>query len=342
MEGSPVKRTFDKLIAFSDCHFGLKYNSNQHNQDCLEFIDWLIALAKREGADTCIFLGDFHHHRSTINVSTLNYSMQALQKLNSAFKKTYMLIGNHDLFYKEKREVHSMVISENFENIQLIEEPLFHDDVVFMPWMIEEEWKDIKKIKTKYMFGHFEIPGFKMNAVIEMPDTGTIKSAHFKDLDYVFTGHFHKRQQRGNIHYIGNPFGHSFADAWDTQRGCMLLEWGKTPEYIDWKDGPMYIKTPLSKLLFNIEEFLTDRTYAHIIIDINISHEDGAFIRDLLMDTFRVREFKLLHDDSTDFDQEFEGEITHQSIDEIVLEQLLELESTTCDPNRLIEIYSNL
>lgn len=337
-----MKRTFEKLIAFSDCHFGLKYNSNQHNQDCLEFIDWLIALAEREGIDTCIFLGDFHHHRSTINVSTLNYSMQALQKLNAAFKKTYMLIGNHDLFYKEKREVHSMVISENFENIQLIEEPLFYDDVVFMPWMIEEEWKDIKKIKTKYMFGHFEIPGFKMNAVIEMPDTGTIKSTHFKDLDYVFTGHFHKRQQRGNIHYIGNPFGHSFADAWDTQRGCMLLEWGGIPKYIDWKDGPVYIKTPLSKLLLNLEEFLTNRTYAHVIIDIDISHEDGAFIRDLLMDTFRMREFKLLHDDSTEFDQEFEGEITHQSIDEIVLEQLLELESTTCDPNRLIEIYNNL
>lgn len=337
-----MERTFNKAICFSDCHFGLKYNSNTHNLDNLEFIDWFIALAEREGAETCVFLGDFHHNRSAINVSTLNYSMRGLRKLNDAFEKVYMLVGNHDLFFKEKRDIHSMVISENFSHIILINSPVIAEDVAFIPWMINEEWKNITKIKSQYIFGHFEIPGFLMNAVIEMPDTGTIKSKHFKHQDYVFTGHFHKRQKKGNIHYIGNPFGHNFADVWDTQRGCMLLEWGGTPEYHDWAAGPTYIKTPLSKLLFNLEEFLTDHTYAQVIIDLDISHEDGTFIKELLTSTFGVRELTLIQDEISELDQTFDGEVGNKTVDEIVLEQLAVVESTTCDPARLIQIYEDL
>lgn len=341
-KGIPVKRTFNKTVVFSDCHFGLKYNSDRHNLDNMEFIKWLIDLAKREGAETCMFLGDFHHNRSSINVNTLNYSMQALRLLNDAFEKVYMLIGNHDLFYKDRRDIHSVVIAEEFSNIELIDAPKLSDDVAFIPWLIGSEWEDIKKIKSKYMFGHFEIPGFKMNSVIAMPDTGTIRSAHFKNQEYVFTGHFHMRQKAKNIHYIGNPFGHNYADSWDTQRGCMMLEWGGTPKYIDWPAGPTYIRTPLSRLMFNLDEFLNDRVHAQITIDIPLSHEDGKFIRELLINSYGVRELTFIHDDTSDLDQTFEGDVGHKTVNEIVIEQLAALETTHCDPIRLMEIYNNL
>lgn len=337
-----MKRTFNKTVVFTDCHFGLKYNSDRHNLDNIEFIKWMVTLAKREGAETCMFLGDFHHNRSSINISTLNYSMRALGLLNDAFEKTYFLIGNHDLFYKDRRDVHSVVITEKFENIELIDSPVINEDVAFIPWLTGNEWKDIKKIKSKYMFGHFEIPGFMMNASIAMPDTGTIRSSHFKNQDYVFTGHFHGRQCVKNIHYIGNPFGHNFSDIWDTRRGCMLLEWGGRPEYVDWNGGPVYIRSPLSKLLFNLDEFLSDRTYIQITVDLPISHEEGTFIRELLAKTYDIREMTLINEASDDMDHVFEGEITHQTVDEIVLEQLADLETTQCDPQRLMQIYRDL
>ena len=36
-------------------------------------------------------------------------------------------------------------------------------------WLVGDEWKKIPKIKSKYMFGHFELPTFKLNAMVEMP-----------------------------------------------------------------------------------------------------------------------------------------------------------------------------
>ena len=171
---------FEKVVCFTDIHFGLRHNSAEHNQDCIDFIDWIIAEAKSRGADTCLFLGDWHHHRSNINILTLDYTMQALRKLNAAFKTTYIMVGNHDLFYREKREIHSMVVGSEFPNIVLVDKPMVEGDVALIPWLVEEEWKGLTNIKTKYLFGHLELPGFKMNASVEMPDHGTLNADHFK------------------------------------------------------------------------------------------------------------------------------------------------------------------
>jgi hypothetical protein len=39
---------FERAIVFTDIHFGLRHNSAEHNQDCLDFIDWIILQAKAE------------------------------------------------------------------------------------------------------------------------------------------------------------------------------------------------------------------------------------------------------------------------------------------------------
>ena len=58
--------------------------------------------------------------------------------------------------------------------------------------------------------------------------------------EYVFSGHFHKRQYKNNIHYIGNAFPHNYADAGDWERGAMFLTWGEEPSYVNWPDCPKY------------------------------------------------------------------------------------------------------
>jgi len=78
---------FKKAAVFTDVHFGLKSNSLQHNQDCVNFVDWFIAKAKSEGCETCFFLGDYNHHRASINIHTLQFGLQSLEKLNDNFDK---------------------------------------------------------------------------------------------------------------------------------------------------------------------------------------------------------------------------------------------------------------
>ena len=85
---------FNRAACFADIHFGNKNNSKQHNKDCDEFVDWFIA--NSNDCETCIFLGDWHHHRAGVNVSTLNYSVNNVRKLSENFEKVYMIMGNHD------------------------------------------------------------------------------------------------------------------------------------------------------------------------------------------------------------------------------------------------------
>lgn len=337
-----MSKMFDKAVMFTDIHFGLRHNSREHNQDCLDFIDWMIAQAQARGVNTCFFLGDWHHHRSNINILTLDYTMQALRKLNASFDKTYIMVGNHDLFYREKRDVHSMVVGSEFPNIELVDSLLVKDDVALIPWLVEDEWKEVSKIKTKYVLGHLELPGFKMNAMVEMPDHGTLNTGHFQHQDYVFSGHFHKRQTKGKINYIGNPFGHNYADVWDFERGCVYLEWDKEPEFIDYTEGPRFISINLSALLENPDIYLKPKTYLQVILDLDITYEEAAFLRETFLTQYSVREFKLIRSQETESEKVFEGDITLKTVDQVVIEQLTNIESDTFDTTKLIEIYNGL
>ena len=72
-----------------------------------------------------------------------------------------------------------MVFANEIPKVEVINEITVKDGVAIVPWLIGNEWKKIQKIKAKYMFGHFELPNFKMNAMVEMPDHGEIQASHF-------------------------------------------------------------------------------------------------------------------------------------------------------------------
>ena len=333
---------FKKAACFTDIHFGLKNNSRQHNNDCENFVKWFIKEAKEFGAETCIFLGDWHHHRSSINISTLNYSISNLKRLSEAFEKTYFITGNHDLFYRDKREISSVIFANEIPNIEIVNEILVKDDVAIVPWLVGNEWKQIKDIKCKYMFGHFELPNFKMNAMVEMPDHGEIQADHFSHIERVFSGHFHKRQHKGNISYIGNPFAHNYADAWDNDRGCMFLEWDKEPQYKIWADGPKYRVMNLSDLLKDPETYLDTECHVRVKIDVDVTYEEANFIKESFQQQYSLREISLLPHKQAEEEIEFQGEIKFQSVDEIVLDQLSKIESDSFDNHILMEIYNRL
>ena len=332
---------FKKAIVFTDIHFGLRHNSKEHNEDCLEFIDWLIEQGRLKNCDTCLFLGDWHHHRSNINILTLDYTMQALRKLNAAFDKVYIMVGNHDLFYREKRDIHSMVVGSEFNNLVLVDQPCINGDVALVPWLVEEEWKEVTNIESKYLFGHLELPGFKMNAMVEMPDNGTLNAVHFKHQKYVFSGHFHKRQTKGKINYIGNPFGHNYSDVWDFERGAVFIEWDQEPEFMNY-EGPRFISINLSALLANPDIYLKPKTYLQVTLDIDISYEEATFLRETFLTQYNVREFKIVRSQDDDLDKDFSGDITFKTVDQIVVEQLNNIDSATISAAKLIEIYNGL
>lgn len=335
---------FKRAAIFTDIHFGMKSNSKVHNADCEEFIDWYIEQAKANNCETGIFCGDWHHNRSSVNLSTLDSTIRSLEKLGKAFDNFYMFDGNHDLFYKDRRDISSTRFARHIPGITLVDEYTEFDDVALVPWLVGDEWKNIEKSNSKYMFGHFELPTFLMNAHVQMPEHGDLRAAHFVNQKYVFSGHFHKRQVKGNIHYIGNAFPHNYSDAWDDERGMVVLdrENDGEPQYIDWPNCPKYRTVKLSELLDPDNNIIKDKMYLRVSIDIPISYEEASFIKETYIKQHNCREITLIPQKQID---EITTELDiskFESVDEIVSREIVAIDSESFDQKTLLDIYMNL
>jgi DNA repair exonuclease SbcCD nuclease subunit len=331
------------VACFTDLHVGLKGNSSTHLRDCEEFVDWYIDNAKKQGCDTGIFLGDWSHNRNSLNLITLDTSIRCLEKLGAAFEQFFWFPGNHDLFYKDKRDIHSSAFGKHIPGVTVVEGVTTIGDVTLVPWLVGDEWKTISQVKSRYMFGHFELPLFYMNAMVQMPDHGELQASHFTHQDYVFSGHFHKRQSRGKIHYIGNAFPHNFADSWDDERGMMTMDWGGEPQYINWDNCPKYRHVKLSDLIDKKDTIMQSKMHLKVNLDIDISFEEANFIKETFTNDYDIREISLIQDKvNLEGTYEDNPDAKFESVDQIVSEQLINIESEQFDKKVLLDIYNNL
>lgn len=329
---------------FTDIHFGMKGNSKIHNQDCEDFVDWFIQTAKENNCDTGLFCGDWNHNRNSLNLTTMDSGLRALEKLGAAFENFYIFAGNHDLYYKDARDIKSTEFAKHIPGITVINDVTVFDDVALVPWLVNDEWKQVEKLQAKYVFGHFELPSFYMNAMVQMPDHGELKAEHFKNQEYVFSGHFHKRQIQGKIHYIGNAFPHNYADAWDDARGMMILdrENDAEPQYIDWPDCPKYRTIKLSQLIDEKDTLIKPNMYLRVTLDLPISYEEASFVKETFMEQYKCREITLipqkqLEEITTELDiAQFE------SVDQIVSNEIMSIDSENYNKNLLLNIYGEL
>jgi len=334
---------FKKAAVLTDIHFGLKSNSQTHNDDCLNFVKWFIETAKAEGCDTCFMLGDWHNNRAAINIVTLNYSLTALELLGKAFDRVIFIPGNHDLYYRDKRDIQSAEWARHIPNIEIVNDFYSEGDVSIVPWLVGDDHKKIPKINAKYMFGHFELPHFFMNAMVQMPEHGELRGEHFGHVDHMFSGHFHKRQTSKNITYIGNAFPHNYADAGDDERGMMILTWGEEPVFRAWPGQPKYRVYSLSDVLRTPETLLLADMHCRVNIDVDITYEEATFIKETFVGTYNLRELTLIPVKSMDIGQDIVlGNIQFESIDTIVTNQLTSINSEHYDPNLLLDIYRHL
>jgi len=335
---------FKRAAVFTDIHLGLKSNSKTHNTDCEEFVDWYIEQAKENNCETGIFCGDWHHNRSSVNISTLDYTVRCLEKLGKSFDNFYMFVGNHDLYYKDRRDISSTNFARHIPGVTVLDEFTEIEDVALVPWLVDNEWQKIERSQTKYMFGHFELPTFLMNAHVQMPEHGDLRATHFQNQKYVFSGHFHKRQIKGNIHYIGNAFPHNYADAWDDERGMVIVdrENDLEPQYINWDTCPKYRTVTLSQLLDPENDIIKDKMYLRVSIDIPISYEEASFIKETYVKQYNCREITLIPQKQID---EITTELDiskFESVDEIVSREIVEIDSESFDKKMLLDIYRDL
>lgn len=281
-----------KVALFTDIHFGKHQHSRKYNEAALGTVKEFIKLCSRNGIQYGCFLGDWHEHRITIDVSTMNFSYQALEALNEYFSlvdgKLYFIIGNHDLYYRHTRDIHSIPFTNQMAHIQPIDSPqvvsIGPHDVLMVPWL--EHGENLAEIVTqysgvKYLFGHQEYSGFRWNhnsyALTPGVPTGVVK--HF---DRVLSGHYHMRQSSGNITYIGSCLQQNFGDCGD-ERGFAILDLeGNEMEFIENSSAPRFVKKTVSEALKSLSDLKGN--YVRVIEDKKLPLEVYNKVMEVLHD----------------------------------------------------------
>lgn len=335
----------------TDIHFGAKGNSEQHNQDCINYIDWFCNKTLEHHADHIIFLGDWFENRSAINVSTLTYSYKGAKKLNDLGIPVYFVIGNHDLYHRHTRELYSTIQFHEFSNFTIISEPTVIPQItttpLLCPFLFPDEYPDLVQYNhLTTWWGHFEFKGFVVTGYNIIMPTGPDHTL-FDGPKYIFSGHYHKRQWGDNVIYIGNTFPTSFSDANDTARGMMVYDHIKQDMFFyDWEECPKYIKTSLSALLDgNI--IIPPNSRVKCLIDVPISFEENTALKHSIIDEYHLREFIMeetleLSDALTGTEVILEEDGVVESVDDLVIQMLKSIEVVDIDNNMLIEQYKRL
>jgi len=210
-----------KRMLVTDTHLGIKNGNDMYHNITLKLFEELCNKAKELGIKEFIHLGDFFDVRRSVSLKTIPIAYKIINMLKDTFDNSYLLVGNHDIYYKNQINPTSLQLFDDIEGISVVDNPIVLDNEIHLvPWIID----DFQPVKVPYMFGHLELSGIVINRVGTESKSGLSVSL-FKDYKKVLSGHYHTRSVTKNITYLGSPFHMTFND--EGERGYYIFEDGE-------------------------------------------------------------------------------------------------------------------
>ena len=305
-----------KVAIITDTHFGMR-KGNQIFHDYFQkfYEETFFPTIDERKIDTVIHLGDVFDVRKGIDYWSLNWAKQHFfQPLQERGIKVHILVGNHDIFYKQSLSLNSPSLNlSEFGNIEITDRPktsiIAGVPVFEVPWLCEgnaEEFaRELDKTTAVLSWGHLELAGFYANKDYQCQH-GTDASI-FRQFDRVFSGHFHKKNSSGNITYLGNPYQMYWNDEGDT-RGFHIFDMETHDlEFIE-NPNTMFHKIYYNedkKKLFNPHKF--KQSYVKLIVEGKATPVKLNRMVDSLYDA-NIHDLKIIENTVTSIDDDVEVE----------------------------------
>lgn len=301
----------------TDWHFGK--SNGRFDRIILEGIKQQCAHAKQNGITTMINLGDTLDVKQTITMSTLNTLAEAFTIINETFDEVYLLAGNHDMSKKTYDSTgHNLNIFKGYSNIQVIDEPMICDihgkEFYLLPYFPNEYMKTHQFPKADYMCGHIEVQGFMLNQFVKAEE-GLNANDITKNYDHVFLGHFHKKQTRGKISYIGNLCRFFYGED-DDERGWTVIDTvSGSIEFVEYEHPRMY-KFKVSTLIGteNLQDIFNPGDNLKLVIDTNLKYSELEELKSKLILEYKINDLVL--DDQYFAWDDLDGESTEDDGDD--------------------------
>jgi len=219
-----------KIALINDTHFGARGDSQLFFDYFMRFFDDVFFPYVREhNIDTVIHAGDLMDRRKFVNFSILNQvRTKFIQRLREENIDFHCILGNHDVYYRNTNEVNS--VRELFgSDIKLYEKPEVVEfdglQIALLPWVNKENHNDsvnfIKTAAAPILIGHLELEGYEVMRGVGFD--GGMSPKLFDRYEKVLSGHFHCRQEKDNIYYLGTQYQITFADVTET-KGFHILD----------------------------------------------------------------------------------------------------------------------
>lgn len=243
-----------KRILVTDTHLGHKKASQKYLELTFFLFEDIGNYAEEHGIKELIHLGDFFDNRKNMSLMTLHYARRIGLNLQR-FDKSYFIIGNHDLYYKDRYLPNSHELFGSMKHIEVIDEPTEVGNMLLMPWIVEESdffnpqdyYIKFGESTADYCLGHWEINGAKMNVSGREAEGSAWNFSSFAQFKQTFSGHFHTPgTYPSNVKYLGASHHMDFNDSgprgwyvFDDEDGSLeFIPWDKAPKYIKWRAVP--------------------------------------------------------------------------------------------------------
>lgn len=207
-----------------------------------QFFTYLYDLVDEHEVKTIVFLGDVYDGKALIHADVQTFLLEKISMLSSCIK-IYIIVGNHD-FASQNLGNHSLKPLELFENVTVVDRLLVEDKCSFIAYGKSADIEAIlqlPEVKGKIVFGHFAVNGFQYGP--KVVDDGVDPKLFTGP---AILGHIHTPCDKGNIHYLGSPWSHSFGEANQHKRLLLITESGskmigmedRLPRHVslDWSD----------------------------------------------------------------------------------------------------------
>lgn len=222
----------NKIIILGDVHFDVGNGNQTILENQLEFFNkQLFPYMRENNIKTIIQLGDLMDNRNKVSVNVSHYlKRDFFDVLKREGISLYTLIGNHDIYHKDTREIHSLeLFDEIYDNFHIINDirtlEIKDKKLLIVPWVLPDEKYNFEDyLDSNYIFGHFETNGVEMVKGINCNSSHAFGMDSFKGIK-TFSGHFHLRRyyETSNIFYVGTPSQINWSD-YNEQKGFHVLD----------------------------------------------------------------------------------------------------------------------
>lgn len=347
-----------KVCILGDCHFLVRNGSKSFNNYFEQFYSNIFfPYLINNNIKTVLQLGDIMDNRKNAHLQGLSECKKYFfDKFDEYDIQLITLVGNHDSFYRDNIEVNSQnLLIKEYNNVTIIDSPkqieLNDVPLTILPWICKDNYDDcfnlINESKSDICLGHLELRDFAMHKGI-LCDEGMSPDL-FDKFEFVMTGHYHHRSNRGNIYYVGTPYELTWHDDSDPKGFHIFDLESRELEFVQ-NPYKMFNKLYYDDLLSadtlteDIENCKLEQ-YSNSYIKVVVKNKENPYLFDLFLDSlYKINPIDLvIIEDLPDVLNEEINDIDETEDTLTILSKYIDnIKTKELDSNKLKSVLNNL